>query len=80
MRFKFMKACIFPYDGMIRIRLAGQSAYSLNLSRKHPTPRRQVASAIAFIIMQEFGFVNPQLALSERLPEHTNSGQNGLVQ
>ena len=33
-----MRKTSFPYDGMIRVRFAGQGVTSLNLSRKHPTP------------------------------------------
>lgn len=36
---KYQVGCIFPYAGMIRIRYAGQSAITLNLSRIGPTPR-----------------------------------------
>ena len=37
---------LFPYDGMIRVRFAGQGVTSPNLSRKHPTPRRRICFAV----------------------------------
>lgn len=42
------KQCGRPlsYDGMIRVRFAGQGVTSPNLSRKHPTPRRRICFAV----------------------------------
>lgn len=37
---------IFPYDGMSRVRFAGQGVCSPTLSRKHPTPRRRICYAV----------------------------------
>ena len=37
---------LFPYDGMIRVRFAGQGVTSPNLSRNRPAPRRVICSAI----------------------------------
>lgn len=50
-------APIFPYDGMNRIRSAGQGVCSPNLSRKHPTPRRKVLFAVEYSITTAKGFV-----------------------
>lgn len=48
---------IFPYDGVSRIRFAGQGVCSPNLSRKHPTPRRRFLYAVMFSIPAEKQFV-----------------------
>lgn len=43
---RYVHICIFPYDGITRIRFAGEGSTSPNLSRNRPAPRRVICSAI----------------------------------
>ena len=61
-------ACIFPYDGMIRIRFAGQSTILLTLSRIRPAPRRLLVMRLLHwnnrIIVDSRALVKAQFAAS----------------